>query len=48
MTIRLWENILWRNTAELQREVCKLVGSGLSITEWELYARGIPYHNSCP
>jgi WD40 repeat protein len=47
-TIRLWENIFWRNFAELQAEVCKLVGDGLSNTEWTQYAAGIPYHQSCP
>jgi WD40 repeat protein len=47
-TIRLWENIFWRNFAELQAEVCKLVGDGLSKTEWARYAAGVPYHQSCP
>jgi WD40 repeat protein/energy-coupling factor transporter ATP-binding protein EcfA2 len=31
--IRLWEKILWRNLAELEDEVCNLVGGGLSKTE---------------
>jgi WD40 repeat protein len=44
---RLWENILWHNVDELQTEVCKLVGSGLSKTEWAQYAAGIRYHQSC-
>jgi WD40 repeat protein len=47
-TIRLWENLLWRNAAELRSNVCKLVGSGLSRTEWQQYAAGIPYHQTCP
>jgi WD40 repeat protein len=47
-TVRVWENILWRNFAGLQSEVCKLVGSGLSITEWAQYGPGIPYHQTCP
>jgi hypothetical protein len=33
---------------ELQDEVCKLVSSGLSRTEWTQYAAGIPYRQSCP
>jgi WD40 repeat protein len=46
--VRLWEKLLWRNFAELQDEVCDLVGSGLSKTEWAQYAAGISYHQSCP
>jgi WD40 repeat protein len=47
-TIRLWEKLLWRTVAELQPDVCKLVGSGLSTTEWAQYAAAIPYHQACP
>jgi WD40 repeat protein len=47
-TIRLWDRILWRSFAELQSEVCGLVGSGLSKAEWTQYAGGIPYRRSCP
>jgi WD40 repeat protein len=47
-TVRLWEKILWRNVAELQTQVCKLVGTGLSVAEWAQYATGIPYRQSCP
>jgi WD40 repeat protein len=47
-TVRVWENILWRDLAELQSEVCKLISNGLSKTEWEQNAAGIPYHDSCP
>jgi len=46
-TIRLWTGLLWRNVAELQTEICQLVGSGLSKSEWARYAPGIPYRNSC-
>jgi WD40 repeat protein len=46
-TIRLWEKIFWRNLAELQTEVCDLVGSGLTRTEWAHYAVDIPYRQSC-
>jgi energy-coupling factor transporter ATP-binding protein EcfA2 len=47
-TIQLWEKLLWRNFVELQSEVCNLVGSGLSATEWGQYAPGFPYRQSCP
>jgi WD40 repeat protein len=47
-TVRLWERILWRDFAELQTEACRLVGSGLSTTEWAQYAASIPYRQSCP
>jgi predicted NACHT family NTPase len=47
-TIRVWEKLLWRNFAELQSEVCSLVGTALSTTEWEQYASGIDYRRSCP
>jgi WD40 repeat protein len=46
--IRLWKNILWRDVADLRRQVCQLVGSGLSKMEWTQYATGIPYRKSCP
>jgi WD40 repeat protein len=45
---RVWENILWHDVNELRTEVCKLVGSGLSKTEWAQYAAGIRYRQSCP
>ena len=47
-TLRLWNRLLWRNLAELQDEVCSLAVSGLSKAEWEQYAAGVPYRNSCP
>jgi WD40 repeat protein/energy-coupling factor transporter ATP-binding protein EcfA2 len=47
-TVRLWDKLLWRNFAELQTEVCKLVGSGLSTAEWAQYAGGVSYAQSCP
>ena len=46
-TIRLWDGLLWQSFAELRTEVCDLVGSGLTRTEWSQYA-GVPYRNSCP
>jgi WD40 repeat protein len=47
-TVRLWDGLVWRNFAELQGEVCKLVGTGLSRSEWRTVAAGISYRNSCP
>jgi WD40 repeat protein len=47
-TVRLWDGLLWRNFAELQSEVCKLVGNGLTRAEWAQYVAGISYRNSCP
>jgi WD40 repeat protein len=46
--VKLWKGLLWRTAPELQDEVCKLVSSGLSRTEWTQYAAGIPYRQSCP
>jgi hypothetical protein len=37
------------NVDELQIEVCRLVGSQLTKSEWAQYATGISYHpRSCP
>ncbi|MCA1680757.1 MAG: serine/threonine protein kinase, partial [Actinobacteria bacterium] len=47
-TIRFWQTTSWRNLAELQKQVCALVGSGLSKTEWAQHVPGIPYRQSCP
>jgi hypothetical protein len=47
-TVRLWDGILWRSFAELRTEVCHLVGSGLSRSEWAQYAGGISYRRTCP
>ena len=46
-TVRLWDRgLLWRDTAELKTKVCRLI-TGLSEDQWPLYARGIPYQNTC-
>jgi WD40 repeat protein len=47
-TIRVWEKTIWRSFAELQSEVCDLVGSGLSRSEWSQHAAAIPHHQGCP
>ena len=46
--IRLWDKILWRSFTELRKEVCNLVGSGLSRNEWAQYASGVTYRRNCP
>jgi WD40 repeat protein len=46
-TVRSRDGLLWRTFAELQSKVCKLVGSGLSRSEWAQYVAGISYRNSC-
>ena len=45
--IRLWEGIIWRDFAELENEVCRLTGTGLSKTEWDQYGADIPYRKGC-
>ena len=47
-TVRLWDGLLWQSFAELRTEVCGLVGSGLTRTEWSQYAAGVSYRTSCP
>ncbi len=47
-TVRLWDKILWRSFDELRMDVCNLVGSGLSRSEWAQYTAGVTYRNSCP
>jgi WD40 repeat protein len=47
-TVRVWPGFLWRDFTELRNQVCSLVGTGLSRTEWTLYAPGIAYQDSCP
>jgi WD40 repeat protein len=47
-TILLTTRMYWRSFAELQGEVCDLVGSGLSRSEWARFAAGVGYRRSCP
>jgi hypothetical protein len=46
-TVRLWTGFRWLSFAALKREVCGLVGHGLSRAEWAQYAPAIPYQDSC-
>jgi len=45
--IHLRADILWSELREIQRKVCRLMGDGLSKTEWDRHAAGIPYGQSC-
>ena len=45
--LRVWRHILWQDRNELQREICSLVGSGLSRSEWTQLAPGVPYRALC-
>jgi WD40 repeat protein len=47
-TVRLRDGLSWRTFAELRREVCKFVGTGLSKSEWAQNVASISYRNSCP
>ena len=47
-TIQVWEGILWRNFADLKRQVCSLVVGNLTRNEWQQFAAGIPYRTTCP
>jgi WD40 repeat protein len=47
-TTRVWPDFLWENFSELSNQVCGMVGTGLSRTEWALYAPGIAYQDNCP
>ena len=39
--------MIWRDEDELGREICDLVGSGLSRAEWRQYAPGVEYRQVC-
>ena len=47
-TVQVWEGILWRNFADLKRQVCSLVVGNLTKNEWQQFAAGIPYRTTCP
>jgi WD40 repeat protein/energy-coupling factor transporter ATP-binding protein EcfA2 len=46
--VKSWDGLLWRDFGELRREVCRLVGGGLSRSEWREIVVGISYRDSCP
>ncbi len=46
-TIRLWEGLLWRSRKKLQKMVCDLAGGRLSRAEWNRYAGGSVYRETC-
>jgi hypothetical protein len=45
--LRLWSGMLWRNLADLQAKVCRLVVGHVTRAQWEEVAPGIPYHATC-
>jgi WD40 repeat protein len=45
--IKLWRGVLWSSSTELRDKVCKLVGEGLTRTEWADYVPGVPYQATC-
>ena len=47
-TIRVWSSVVWSSLADLKRNVCDALLTGLSRSEWNRYAPGIPYRRSCP
>jgi len=47
-TVRVWNEVLWRNVTELHATVCDVLRTGLSRSEWAQYASGISYRRSCP
>lgn len=47
-TVRIWDNLLWRSEAELQDDVCDLVGAGLTHNEWTQFAGSVSYRSTCP
>jgi WD40 repeat protein len=46
-TVQLWHDILWRDTADLEREVCGLVVGNLTPAEWRATVPGLPYRTIC-
>jgi WD40 repeat protein len=48
MTVRVWDEVLWRSVAELHATVCDILLTGLTRSEWQQYAPGVPYRRSCP
>jgi WD40 repeat protein len=46
-TLRIYSGFLWTRYAKLARQVCGLVGTGLSPSEWSRFAPGIPYQGAC-
>jgi hypothetical protein len=47
-TVRLWGEVLWKNIGEVHATVCDVLLTGLTRSDWEQYAPGIPYQRSCP
>jgi WD40 repeat protein/transcriptional regulator with XRE-family HTH domain len=48
MKLLVWHDLLWQSRDELHATVCDILLTGLSRSDSEQYAPGIPYHRSCP
>ena len=46
-TVRVWEGILWRDLADLEAQVCRLVVRDLSEREWQELVPGLSYRTTC-
>jgi WD40 repeat protein len=46
--VQLWRGLFWRDTSDLEQQVCRLVVGNLAPTEWAGVAGGLPYRPSCP
>jgi WD40 repeat protein len=46
--VRAWHGVFWDTWSEVQRQVCGIVGSGLSRSEWALYAADVAFAEGCP
>jgi WD domain, G-beta repeat len=47
-SVRLWEGVLWRDGADLQAQICGLVGGNLTKAEWDVLARACPTARPAP
>jgi WD40 repeat protein len=47
-TVRLWQDILWDDPADLRAEVCGLVWGNLTDGEWATYAPRVRPDTICP
>jgi WD40 repeat protein len=46
-TAKLWAGVLWRSADDLTRDVCDLLGDGLTRSEWQQHAGGTAYREVC-
>jgi WD40 repeat protein len=46
--VRLWPGVLWHRFDALRRQICDVVGEGLTRAEWAQYVPSVPYRQTCP